>query len=70
MPRARYATFMRRRQLRLEAEEAQRLFMRQQREHLARVAETLQQGYAALSRELIQRIADDDASALGQFVRH
>lgn len=70
MTRSRNPTYMRRRQLRLEAEEAQRLFARQQREHLARVGESLRQGYEALSRNLIQQIAADDAAALGQFVKH
>lgn len=70
MTRPRNPTYMRRRQLRLEAEEAQRAFAREQRLHLAGVAKSLQEGYAALSRNLIQQIADSDAAALGQFVKH
>lgn len=41
-------TFMRRRQERLQAEEAQRAFNRQQREHVATVAQAVAQQYAAL----------------------
>lgn len=70
MTRSRNPTFMRRRQLRLEAEEAQRAFNRDQRQHLASMAKSLQEGYAALSRNLIQQIAADDAVAQGQFVKH
>lgn len=70
MNRSRHPTYMRRRQERLAAEDAQRAFNREQRQHLAGVAKTLQEGYAALSRAFIQQIAADEASPLGQFVQH
>ena len=53
MTTPRNPTYMRRRQERLQAEDAQRAFNRQQRQHLATVVQAVAQHYAAAQEQAL-----------------